>query len=89
MEDLENPYSTVQSILKKLVELIPYILRRVYQLQQQDYAQSVAFPQSCTNNTSSDLGFYIGSLFPRVLSFTSQDFWTLKSLVFGAYEKQE
>ena len=55
--DLNIPRSTVHKILKKLIHMFPYKIRRVQQLQPQEYAQRVTFATYCFTEQASDVNF--------------------------------
>lgn len=62
-EDLGIPYVTILNLLKLPVHMLLYKIGNVHQFQQPDFAQSVAFLQSCMDSVSSDSDCFIHKAF--------------------------
>lgn len=88
VENIAIPFS-ISNILKELFCMLLYKMRKVYQLQQKDYAHLLPFSEYCMDNMSSSSSFtrQIGFLVTK--SFASQDLRTLRNVVLVAQKTQE
>lgn len=75
------PYSTIPNTSENLVHMFPYKILRAHQLQEQNYANPVAFLNHMWTTCRPTPDSYIRSSFLMNVSLTSQDLQTLKTLV--------